>query len=478
LQTSRAILAHLICLIALVAATRLCSAQDASEPETDDPTREIVRRMSKAALANNNFELHAALAELWTIDPKRAGRACVDLILKGDPHERPIAMELLGESATAEQLVAVVEMLNINQHADERRWLLRRVGAKEDASLDMLLPYLRDQDKYVQISAILSMADLGDLEAMRDLARAMPPAPSQSKWSGDKSDMVMMAKYGAVRTLTGLRPGSSTDVRRWLSANARALDTLAPPPPPDPAESFEFDNRTLQTPSLDIRFAAENYADVIKRAQIGSWAEFAVAMERSIEYSSRSAAPIFGAIHLPVIELILADQRTIAQYGGTSRGYLGFALGDRISMMFRDWTFVQGTLAHEYIHIIHSAHYEDQPRWLSEGLAESLTRSPTDSVWKRVGPDGNRRPVRAGAGFSRSITRWDSDGSTNEPPALYGQAHLFVDYLRFGFTCGDARLACLMGRLSRSDTTERAIEAVYGVSIDRMDEGLEEWLAN
>ena len=144
---------------------------------------------------------------------------------------------------------------------------------------------------------------------------------------------------------------------------------------------------------------------------------------------------------------------------------------------YRKW-WKNGTLAHEYIHIIHNSRYEKQPRWLSEGLAESLTRSPSHSMWNAVGPSGQRRPApRTGRGFCLSVTRWDSEGSTNENPSLYSRAHIFTDYLRFGFVAGEARLACLMGRLSRGEPSQRAIEAVYGVPVDQMDAALQAWLA-
>jgi len=464
--------------IVLGAVTLITLAPSVRAQDAEDPSRDAIQRMTKAVMRNDQPGLYAAMEQLWNLDAKRGGQSCVELITKGHSHHRPIALDILAKRATGEQLVGVVGMLGVNKYPEERRWLLRWAGTKEDATVDLLTPHLRDQDRYVQIAAVLALADLGDVTAMRELSRSLPPPPLKGRWAGDKSEMLAMAKYGAVRTLTGLRPDSSTDVRRWMRENARGLDGMSPPSRPDPAESFEFDKDQLRTPSLDIRFAAENYGEVIKSAGIESWAEFAIAMERAVEFSSASAASIFGPIHLPAIELILADQRSIARYGGTSRGYLGFALGNRISMMFRDWPFVQGTLAHEYIHIIHGANYEDQPRWLSEGLAESLTRSPNRSMWKAVGPSGQRRPApRTGRGFCLSITRWDSEGSTNENPDLYTRAHLFTDYLRFGFVAGEARLACLMGRLSRGDPSQRAIEAVYGVLVDQMDAGLDEWLA-
>lgn len=106
-------------------------------------------------------------------------------------------------------------------------------------------------------------------------------------------------------------------------------------------------------------------------------------------------------------------------------------------------------LAHEYVHIIHSANYEDQPRWMAEGLAESLSKSRGESMLA-LAPVGQRGPVlaRARAGPATRVTAWRTGGNSGEAPELYRDAYALVDFLRFGqFSTPNARLHGLTGRL-------------------------------
>jgi len=139
---------------------------------------------------------------------------------------------------------------------------------------------------------------------------------------------------------------------------------------------------------------------------------------------------------------------------------------------------VASVLAHEYVHIIHSANYEDQPRWMAEGLAESLSKSRGESMLA-LAPIGQRGPVlaRARAGPATRVTARRTGGNSGEDTELYRDAYSLVDFLRFGqFSTPNARLHGLTGRLPRGETADRAFQGAFGLSVKELDRLLPAWL--
>jgi hypothetical protein len=434
--------------------------------------------LEAAVAAGDGPAAAAALDALWASDAVLAKESSWRLISSQTVAHRPLGLGAMREHASADDLAAVASALDGQQFPAERRWLVRALGERHDENARTLAAkFLGDRDPFVRAAAVSALADLGDVASVAAYARRLKRVPLEvQSWTSDDDGAEQMAMYGAVLTLTGLSPEAARDVQDWVRAQGDAIGDMTPPPAPDPAEAWAREGDFLLTPSLRVEFDMRDAA--APEEGPSDEAEFVAGLEQSVRAAKVAAEPIFGRVHMPVVRLVFADDHTIGKFGGTSRGYYGFAHGNKIAMRLTKWGSVRLVLAHEYIHLIHSAQGEKQPRWLSEGLAESLTRSARATAWANPLVPGRDEVfgVVAREGLS-GVVRWESSGSSGEDPILYAKAHVAVDYLRFGgFGAEDARLALLVGRISRGERPERAVEQVYGRPMRELDEGLKAWL--
>jgi len=434
--------------------------------------------LEAAVIAGDGRGAAAMLEGLWASDRELAREASWRLISSETVAHRPLGLEAMRAHATADELAAVAAALDGQRYPEERRWLVRAIGRSTDENAQELAAgFVTDRDPYVRASAVSALADLGDVASVASYARRLKSVPlGVQSWSSDDDGAEQMAMYGAVLSLTGLRPRTSRDVLDWVREQGDAIAQASPAEAPDPATAWSQEGEYLLTPSLRVEFDMRDTAG--PEGGPSDQSEFVVGLERSVGAAKLAAEPIFGRVHMPVVRLVFADDQTIGKFGGTSRGYYGFARGNKIAMRLTDWGTVRTVLTHEYIHLIHSAQGEDQPRWLSEGLAESLTRSARATAWAAPLAPGRDElfGLLAREGLS-GVARWESSGSSGEDPNLYAKAHAAVDYLRFGgFGAEDARLAMLVGRIGRGERPERALEQVYGRPMGDLDRGLAAWL--
>jgi hypothetical protein len=128
--------------------------------------------------------------------------------------------------------------------------------------------------------------------------------------------------------------------------------------------------------------------------------------------------------------------------------------------------------------MIQNSMYDDQPRWMSEGLAMSLAAAPTQ-VRKRAyparGSDEEKALVR---GVFTDLAAWTGGPSSDTREALrYTMSQYAIDYLRAGgFSCPNLRLNVLMGKLSRKIPAGQALTQIYGRDLRQLDQDLVRWL--
>lgn len=123
------------------------------------------------------------------------------------------------------------------------------------------------------------------------------------------------------------------------------------------------------------------------------------------------------------------------------------------------------TLRHELAHIINAAAGESAlgklPSWLDEGLA----------VWAQSEPGSNYTGAfQANARAGRLIPFAQMVTPTNDPNRVnlfYGQAYAMVSYLIDEF--GEPKLAELFRTVKGGERFDRAIERVYGFSVDEFE---------
>lgn len=469
-------------LIALVAPLAAPANQQRGRVPT--AAREAQAEFTRAVRTGDEVAIAEALRGVWEADTNSGAQASLHLIQRGRPHMSPMAVGALLRWGDAELLSASAAELNAARNRDERRLLVRAIGSTEDIdALERLRPFLRDSDELVQAAAIAAIADLGEPEGLTLFADRYPMRPTEQAQRNDRLALEL-TMHGAALTLTGRAMHTQDDLRTWMREREdgargrgatrrsggveRGFNDL----PPDRDGRFT-------TPSFDGRFMVGDLDRTIRDAGAPGWRELYRGLEDAAKSAKSGAEGVFGKAHLPALELRLADERMVAAAGGGPRGFYGFRRPGQVIIHFDNWERVRASVANLTIHSIEMASLGPIPRWLSEGVAESLTRSAQRSEW--VGPKyagaGLTDDVQRGA-FS-TVRQWTGDVGSNEDPKLYQLAHLAVDYLRYGgFSDANVRLSMLLGRMSRGESEATALQAVYGLSMRELDAGLREWVSS
>ena len=407
-------------------------------------------------------------------------------------HHRPIAIAQVIKFADAATLAAIARESDQQRNADERRLLVRAIGSlPPEQALAEAPKFLRDMDPLVQAAAVRALADTNRVAAMEFLVdRATNEAPCRDLPLNAEQLVLNMSLYGAFRTLADLRPHVGSEVQTWWASNRGRMTRATPASGPDERFFSGPDQQGRVGLSVfEITFmppaAARDFGAALERRKIKDAHELAFQVGQCVREITRDSEGVFGGTpHLPVVRLEMKTDATIGG-GGLSHGHVGFAGACRITLhaaLFGgDWG---RTVRHELVHIIHGAHFRNQPRWLAEGLACSLSESPTKSVW--LGPDRAKllgsAPIQQmlSRGAFTNVVQWtrpvSSDRSDEGP--YYVASHVAIDYLRFGpFTSPDVRLRYLMSQLDRGVRDADAIEVVYGISLAELDTGPAHWLA-
>lgn len=445
----------------------------------DDRSRAFRRRVEVAWQAGDEFGVDSAIRALWEIDADAARKASYAMLTGPRVAWRPTGATLLADLGTPEDIAAAARSLNAMTMIDERRWLVRSLGSKDiESAREPLVEFVNDTNRLIRASALQAFAELGDPRALSLFTRRMGTTPCErDTFDGDQESCERMAMHGAARALTGLRDPTPREIDEWLDAWDGAP---VEPSFVDPVERSivrgDWRGRAYyELPSFNLFFYVQGVDEPRASGDL-SWPVLSDFTERAAGRARAAAEPIFGEMRLPVVRLLLADDRQFsAQAGQTFFG--GVAKGNEIVLRLAPTNAMYATLVHEYVHIIHSAMYDDQPRWISEGLAESLSGSPAFSSWTAGAARqmGLEDAIRQGA-VSEAVS-WTSGGVSGPREAQrYALSYLVVDYLRFGpFASRNARLAFLMGRLSRGQSASQALRELYA-SPRELDEGLRRWI--
>lgn len=465
----------------LVIGSAACAGLGQVDEGLPGTAREARAALDAAWRTGDQRRIQRLLEHAWTLEREWARDATYALVEGKDAGLRPVGLAVFARRATAPELIAAAEALRGPESVDARRMLVRRLGAHRSREVRepvvrAIRGFLRDSEPMVRAAAALALADLGD-EANLDLIAGLlqePPA-HRNRQDSDNQSIVNMAMYGAARTLAGLRPRQSRDVADYLRGprerRAEPFDEGAAP-----VEGRRAGDRYFEAPSFDVYYRIGRGGESPESGHL-AWKSLVPLAEEAAQLAMEACEPIFGPTHMPIIRLYIADEQQYMALGGRSN-LGGTASGNQIVVRTMPARQLRGVLAHEYVHIIHSANHKDQPRWISEGLAESLTRSTRASQWtpERVAAANIEREVRQGA--VSNAMQWVSGASGDSREGeRYALSHLVVDYLRFGgFAAPDERLAMLMGRLSRREPPARAVEELYGGTARQLDQRLLEWL--
>ena len=465
--------------VALTAAAGLRALGQAAAPADPGAAASAeVRKQVEAAWERADLEgLSTALESAWTADARWAREACYRLMTGDAALHRPIGAVQLARHADARAIAQAADALRVNEFPDERRLLVRALGSKEPAPAGPLARrFLSDPDDMVRIAAILALADLGDPDAVGHVVRQLPLAPAEEgQWDGDAGDIRAFALFGMAQRLSGVRANSARAIADWWR---RGHKPVTPPelPPGGYETGMARGQRYFASPSFDVYLRVQGVGEPEPEGPL-SWSELVAAIEEPAARARSAASRVFGPIHVPVVRLYACDRVNFTPFAGKS--YLGGGCrGNEIAINLDAPQYLSQVMTHEMVHIIHLSQYEKQTRWVAEGLADSLTMSPTASSWTadRVAARGLERDVRSGV-ISGVIGWSDSANSGPREMQRYALAHLAVDFLRFGgFTPGDERLQWLMGAISRGGTDAQVLERVYGMPVRELDRRLEAWL--
>lgn len=485
--------------VALLAGTVLCAsivAQPAPPNTPDTPgtpgspaqespsVQELMRSLDRAYRSGSSHRVHAALEALAREDSGRATAAGKTMIVKGTLEDAAIACGVLGRLADPRDIVELIGELQPSRHREARTWLVRALGVRsagvgEDAeAAKRAVPRLVGEgDMLVRAEAINALAATKDPRAIRALPGNLPVAPGTERFWSDPSEQgrVTFATYGVVRALLGIRPQGAREVKDFIANSREAIDKGEPLPAIETVRDLRSDDRMV-TRYFDVFF---NHLSTSGGSSISDDA-LGQLFDSAASDAIGSATPIFGTIALPTLRLLPADANALSSTvpgAPTGKGFAGVSSGNAIGIRFSRPELMRMTLTHEMIHAIHLGRYRDQPRWLSEGLAKSLTESPRSSKFHERG--GRRSHHSSNQGPVSALVNWTSGASTDEREGQrYALAHMVVDYLRFrGFPEPEVRLHFLMGTIGRGLAVRQVFEGIYGMPLREMDEDFTKWFA-
>lgn len=453
---------------------------------------DISKRLDDAVRSGNDRELVQALEAALSADAKVGADRAEAVLRQGTLAQRAVTCAVLARRADVATLARLVATLPGSKFSEDRRWLLmglaRRGASAGDGGRNAATALLNDQDLLVRASATHAIAELRATKALSTFIERLPrPPTTEDSWDVDRSQsLVDIAQQGAVTTLLGLRSPAPADAARFWRDNLERITKLRPGEAfvpegdiPQGMSSKGGSERVTSSDRFDIFWRLADTDKALETSEGGSPTRVANAMDDAAGVALRNVEGVLGRLHMPIIRLYFADDRSIGGLGGSSRGAYGFARGNRIVLRLTSLAAAEAVMIHEYIHILHQAVWTDQPRWLAEGFAESFSRGPRapDYGPGRRQPNDELRRWLGGQGLATRIVQWNTSMSSDGQPEQYAAAHVLIDYLRFsGFVEPEARLFFLMGAMHRKQNAPRVIEDLYGQSLSTIDTQIVAWL--
>lgn len=431
------------------------------------------------------------LDDAFKIDSTWAAQSSTRIIETSDPFHRPLGVGALVRNASAAELAAAADSLQQTRFPDERRMLVRAIGAhaakvranigpgeksrKLDDIVSLTLRFLEDRDVNVRTTAIIALADAADAKLVGHFLNQLTDLPSftQNPPDGDRH-FTNKAAHGAALSLSGVRADHARDLKDWWD-DTRGVRVASKADDGKYPEGVWNGQRYRVAPMFNIFYRIGGSDEEPGGAL--SLAELAPKLDRSRQAAERAMAKIVGTTHMPVVRVFLCDPQQFAARAGV-QFFQGVTKGNEIILKLEPVQSVPSTMVHEYVHMIHGMYFKDQPRWMSEGLATSLTSSPDEARPVRIPADRND-PLRqmVDRGIFTELVNWNSGGSSDSREgARYALSNIAVDFLRFGgFVEPEVRLFMLMGRLSRKESAMKAFEDVYGAPIRELNGKAAAW---
>ncbi len=437
-----------------------------------------IGEIERALASGNVREAEQLVDALWSLHEGTAAEFCRGLITSANPMLRPLGLESMMKKGSAQRVLEAIGGLDARANSAEVAFLVRSLGPKPfDNAEAVLKPFLESRSAMIRQAALYVLADRGEPQALGLFVKELRTAPAaKDNWGIKEADRLMSAMFGAAYTLSGMRADQGREYEQWLTEFSR-----------DPARAAEVAKLSLADASgspRSIRFGSDTFYtypmfDATVRASDASQtgAEVIEILSRAAEQARDSAASVLGKVHMAPVRLYLADHRAFSSLASNS--YMGGqAEVNRVILRIGQTSQMRQVMTHEYVHIVHSAMFERQPRWLSEGFAESVAAGSRPEPWdrERVRLLDIEKGVSDGV-FSR-LTGWSASASNDAREGEnYRLSHLAVDFLRRGpFPAGDTRLGLLMASYSSGRNDRDAMTSAYGMDARQLDAAIRAWL--
>lgn len=462
------------------------------QPSASRTARDIKRELAAAMASDDGRVVERLFDELWAVDRREALEGSGKLLSSSRRADRPLGAAMLARHASVDEVYKAVRTLDAQKFQVERRYLVRHLGkavsagdtdqAKKEksASYRVCTGLLEDTDRQVRGAAATALAVLGDVNAVELLMKDLrtPPVVEASFADSDEAK-VNAARYGAIHALTPLRPRASQDVAKWWRETGGKFERTAAASDPREAQypAVTYSGRpAFELPSFDLQvrvkgMSAEAPTGVLAPAEVARWGEAAVRTARV------AFERVMGPIRVPPVRLLLMDEKQFSSEAGITF-MAGVSHGNEVVMKVGMVPAMTSTLAHEYVHVIQSMLFRKQPRWMMEGMAQSLEQSPSapgrfskSEIKDRLGTGWERQPVT-------QIIAWDESATSDAREVQrYRASHALFDFLRHTrFSVPEVRVGFLMGYRDRAQSSREAMESAYGWTMEQLDNGLGAWM--
>jgi hypothetical protein len=435
--------------------------------------------IEEAWLAGESKKAETLMEQLWQQAPAGAADITMALLTARDPVQRPLAVGLFARFGSRDQKLAAIRALDERRDSPEITILVRSLGGEDvEEPGKLLAPFLESRDLDVRQAALYALADSAPPTAIDAFVREMSNAPVASgSWGTSERERLMSAYFGVAYRLTGLRAQTGREVADWLATYRR-----------DPEKAATLAERSITAEngqpnrvafSSDEMLTFDGFDLGVRNEATGNRLPdegLPALLADTAAKAAERAAPVLGVVYLPPLRVYLADDRGFASLASNS--YMGGqAEVNQLILRLGTEEQVRQTMAHEWIHMLHQAVFDKTPRWLAEGVAQSLSSEERASVPVTVRRFALQDMIDKGI-FTQLLTWQSGASSDSRESSNYAAAMLAVDFLRLGpFTAGDTRLNLLLGHISRGRGERDALERVYGMSTRDLDEAFRDWVA-
>lgn len=441
---------------------------------------ENLRAAIEQAWTSGNIALaEAKMRELWQQAPAAASDITMRLLTAPDTVQRPLAIALFVQYGSQRQILNAISSLDPRRDSPEITILVRALGSETlEEPQTVLAPFLDSRDLDIRQAALYALADSAGPEVIETFVREMSNAPvSSNSWDTNERERMLGAQFGVAYRLTGVRANTGSEVADWLALYSR-----------DPAAAAAAAKRSVTDDSGNpqrVRFSSDEFRtygifDLTVRNQETDNElpdeSLPGRLQSAAAQAAQRAEPVLGKVYLPPIRVYLADHRGFSSL--SSNSFMGGQTRvNQVYLRLVEPRALEAVMAHEWIHVLHAALFDKTPRWLAEGVAESLSSTANTVDSAAVARARAGEAIEKGL-FTQLLT-WRSGASSDSREAdNYALAKLGIDFLRFGpFTAGDVRLNLLLGHISRGRGERDALEQAFGMSIRDLDQAIRDFTA-